>query len=188
MERRFRDPDEELPMTPLPFTEIEIGTKPLYRIQSCPDRYWTGAVYGDRQVVMGLMYPKLVAVLFDSEGNLLEVQTRLFSFKAKSMGPNGPYLLGGEEFERKLDVELSSWQSNLGFLEGPISVKPYWLPEYWTGIEDIPQGLREILEDPEEDEEDQRLELEALDDWIREGNFVFWWCENYHLDRDGEGI
>ena len=175
-------------MAPLPFTEIEIGTKPLYRIQSCPDIYWTGTVYGGRRVVMGLMYPELVAVLFDSTGSLLEVRTHPLPFKAKAVDPRGPYVLFGEEFDRKLVVELSSWQSDLGFLEGPISVKPYWLPEYWTGIEDIPQGLREILEYPEEDEEEHRLELEDLDNWIREGNFVFWWGENHYINRDGEAM
>jgi hypothetical protein len=177
-------------MSLLPFTEIEIGTKPLYRIQSCPDRYWTGTVYGDRQVVMGLMYPELVVVLFDSEGNLLEIQTRLLHFKAKSMGPNGPYLLGGEEFERKLDIQLSSWQSEMGFQEGTISVKPFWSSEYWTGIEDIPQGSREMLENIEEIEDEEEMQdfLDSMDRWKQEGNFVFWWCKDYFVNRDGEGI
>jgi hypothetical protein len=139
---------------------------------------------------MGLMYPRLVAIFFDSSGSLLEVRTRPLPFEAKSMAPGGPYMLFGGEFRRKLAVELSSWQSEMGFQEGTISVKPYWLPEYWTGIEDIPQGLREMLENPEEieDEEDRRLCLEVIEGWIQDGNFVFWWCENYHMNRDGEGM
>ena len=56
------------------------------------------------------------------------------------------------------------------FTVAPIHVRRFWLPEHSTGIEDLPEGLKEYCTDPDEFEgDDQDAEL-----WIEAGQFAFY--------------
>jgi len=43
-----------------------------------------------------------------------------------------------------------------------------------------------LTELDEMSEEERREFLELVDRWNKDGMFVFWWAEDYFIDRDGE--
>src|SRR5262245_31899616 len=71
----------------------------------------------------------------------------------------------------------------LPFTEGPISVRRFWLPERWLGIEDLDSELALFYRNPEE----FVMEEKDIDWWIRVGQFVFHcgWSE-YVLGAEGQ--
>ena len=133
---------------------------------------------------MGLLYPHLVAVFFDSSGDLLKKEERMLSFQAQRVVDSGAFRVSEKGFQEKMVKELTHWQKMIGFAECRISVKPFFFHDERIGIEDMPFHLREVIEHPDLIEDGDPFGLASeIKRWTREGDYVFWWCEDYYIDK-----
>jgi hypothetical protein len=155
----------------------------LFTIQ--PGDFDTGVCSDGRQVVMGLLCPHLVAYFFDLEGNVLGGERRLWERPAERMSNNGPYILHSQGFCEALDRQKQSWKDQLGFQTAAIRLKQFFDSENFVGIEPLPHHYKDLESDKEiEGEERQQLE-EMRESWMKDGSFVWWWCEEYYMSKDG---
>jgi len=84
---------------------------------------------------------------------------------------------------------LLQWQAEFGFIEGPVIVESYYIPELSIGIEDLPRHFNKFLKDPASFSKDEQFNYpEIIRDWTTDGNFVLWLGRDYYLNKDGEVI
>jgi hypothetical protein len=75
----------------------------------------------------------------------------------------------------------------LSFTPGTIRVKPFFLPDLWIGIRNLPDHYQKFLDNPADaSEEERRYYPEKIRDWRESGSFVLWFNEDYYLSKDGE--
>jgi hypothetical protein len=155
----------------------------MFQIRSRPDTYQTGTTSDGRLVVVGpFRHPWVIAVIFDRQGTFLGVERRAVQAATKQVWDEG-------FFQECLDRIIASWKADNGFIEGPIRVKPFFLSEYCIGIEEFPLDLSDYLSNPSKYSlEDQMEFARDVERWKSEGNFVFYWSESYHLDKDGDSL
>lgn len=73
------------------------------------------------------------------------------------------------------------------FTPGTISVRAFFLPELWLGIQDLPDHYQDFLDHPENSNEDERQYYpKEIEEWRDSGSFVLLWNEDYYLNADGE--
>src|SRR5262245_57965913 len=105
-----------------------------YPIQPTAGYFDAGLTSDNRQVLMGLCCPELVALLFDPQGNLLEVRRRHLEFLRRS----GVYVDGEpiegrvriyDIYDERIAERLQSWQQEMGFQPQLIKVKRFFLPD-----------------------------------------------------------
>jgi hypothetical protein len=122
-------------------------------------------------------------VFFDSRGTLLGPQKRAVSTESNPVGWDD------RTFQECSSRALASWKAEIGFREEPIRVKPFFLKEYRIGIEEFPLDLADYLSNPSKYPPEDQIEfLKDVESWKREGSFVFFWSESYHLDKNGEPL
>ncbi|MEO7719700.1 MAG: hypothetical protein ABIY70_26135 [Capsulimonas sp.] len=143
-----------------------------YSIQNNTFYFHTGRLSDGGQAILGVQMPTLLMVKFDADGNYVEVVVKDF-----------PPDLSFDE----LSEHLKSWRAELGITPATISVKQFFLKDIWVGIQDLPDHYLEVLRNPENFDAEELAELQE-DIRIRQeqGDFVFYWCEDYYLDRSGE--
>ena len=143
----------------------------LYTITSDFLHFNTGRLADGTQILMGQQWSELVSVEFDAAGNYLRTATRDFD----------------QSDEDELSVSTRSIQAEIGLIPGAISVKRFSLPERHIGIRDLPDHYQDVLDRPEDFNEEQRRELlEDIRQWQEAGDFVLEWDEDYYFSRDGE--
>ncbi len=164
------------------------GANHLYPIKPHERRWiYAGVTSDNRQTLMGLFRPNLVAIFFNKDGSLLGVEER-------------PLQALGQNYER-IEHDLSAWQEELGFQPVTIRVRKFFvLNEAGTprenawhldgiGIVDYPAFYHDVLAHPEKYTEDEidhvRIEQPR---WGRDGDFVLWWGNDYWFDGTGECI
>lgn len=146
---------------------------------------------------MGLYCPNLVAIFFDREGNLRDVQQRVLRFMVEDAERG----VGTFIYDERIEPELLSWQGDLGFQPATIRVHKFVVLEEsgnkdekvcqrdGIGIQDYPAFYYDLLATPhdytEEDREHVRNELPR---WEKDGQFVLWWGNDYWFDGTGECI
>lgn len=159
-----------------------ISSKRLYNIQNDAVYFHTGRVKNGNQVLMGVLMPELVMVEFDGDGNYLGITTREIPKQFLSV-INDIYRIEG--YIQSALIE--NWQDEIGLMPGTISVKKFFLPDRWIGIQDLPDHFQEILDQPEVYDEEFRREIQdEMKQWLDSGNFVFWWGNDYYLNQEGE--
>jgi hypothetical protein len=122
-------------------------------------------------------------VFFDIHGTFLAVERRLVRVGIDAEEPDDG------RYQDALEKTLALWKSALGFKERPIMVKRFFLPEYTIGIEEFPLDLADYLANPSEyPTEEQKEFSKDIESWKSAGNFVFFWSESYHLDKNGETL
>jgi hypothetical protein len=143
--------------------------------------FYAGRLADGRQALLGVYLPKLVLVLFDAAGNYLEYQTRPLADGPKS----GPVT---DVDRAEFVTRRQRWQRELGWQEQPIQVRRFALPEQRIYLADYPEWATLLLYDPYSYPTPQeRAELRRqMEEWDREGCFVFWWSRDYHMNKDGE--
>jgi hypothetical protein len=151
----------------------------LYWIEGYPHHgYWTGTTADGSQVLVVILAPHIIAIFFDHEGNLLEVQERRLSPSTLAMAEKGIYA----GFRRQSDEDVSSWLDSLGIHESVIKVKRFFLPDYHVGIVDFPQFFQDILRNPSAYSEDEQRGAEsAKARWFKEGIFELWLNDGTNL-------
>jgi hypothetical protein len=133
---------------------------------------------------MGLLCPTLVAYFFAPDGVLLRTEERPWDYPAPRLHGTGPYSIYDPEFRSKLQLQFASWQAEIGFRPEVIWIQAFLDLERFVGIEAIPEHL---LTGEEDEDAAECIEREkALQDWIANGNFVFWWAKDYYMSKDGE--
>ena len=160
----------------------------MYRIVSHPmGDYITGRTSTNEQCLIGLRYPYVVLVLFDSKGAFRELRMRELTSPARSLGENGPYLIDSPEFRDALREQLWRWQEEIGSRESPIVVEPFCLEGMDIGIESLPTHFREFAQQPNEfSGEDRANYPELIDRWSSTNRFVLSWGTDYYLTESGE--
>jgi hypothetical protein len=84
---------------------------------------------------------------------------------------------------------ISLWKLQIGFVEKPICVRPFFLADYSIGISTFPLDLADYLANPSKyQKEDQEEFSRDVERWKNDGNFVFYWSESYHLDKNGDSL
>jgi hypothetical protein len=137
-----------------------------------------------RLVVIGpFHHPSVVACFFDNDGGFLGLERRLVPSETQRDSADSA------AFNTRLKALVASWKGELGFKKQAIKVKPFFLKEYSIGIEEYPLDLADFLADPTKYSAEDQLEfLRDIEQWKREGNFIFFWSESYHLDRNGDSL
>lgn len=154
----------------------------LYNIQNDVYHYHTGLLENGNQVLMGVQLPELVMVEFNPEGHFVELAARDISGKLQRYNC-GLYELDDD----MLLVELRIWQSEIGLTPSTISVREFFFPDRWIGIKDIPEHYQDVIERPEDYDEERRRQLQDdIREWSEDGSFVLYWNEDYYLSKEGE--
>lgn len=131
--------------------------------------WWTGTLAGGQQVFLG----PTAFLVFDQEGNLMRAEN-------SSRYPVPPEW---HAFPQPPAHGSTAWLANLGFRECPIQVLRLWLPEFWVGIEDMPDTLAEFYTQPEAFE-GEPSDVQA---WIDADEYVFHaGCGDYFMNSAGE--
>lgn len=119
----------------------------------------------------------MVAVQFAPDGSFTNVVTK--EFPDQQIGPLAPQ-------SRR---ELRRWERELKAHDATISIKRFFIPERQIGIQDLPEHYLEFLANRDTYDEERRRELQSdVDNWLRDGDFVLYWTEDYYLDRTGEVV
>lgn len=170
----------------------------LYRIKPHEQELIFAGVTADRrQVLMGLYCPNLVAIFFNRDGHLIDVQQRVLKFMQEDMERG----VGTDIDDLRIEPELEAWQEELGYQPAPINVHNFFVLEGsrdkedhgWQregiGIVDYPAHFHAILSNPDSYSEEQRQHVnEELPRWEQQGQFVLWWGNDYWFDGSGECV
>jgi hypothetical protein len=157
----------------------------LYPLQYDPD-FETGFCADGRQVVMGLLCPCLVAYFFDANGIWIGKEINPWEYPAPTHPASGRYLLSDAAFISAMDRQTTAFQEKIGFRPGTIRVKSFFDEEYGIGIELLPEHYVDIETSPYIPDEERQNFLESRDDWLENGNFVWWWGKDYYMSAEGE--
>lgn len=153
----------------------------LYKIQHEPCYFYAGIIANGNQILAGVQMPNLVMVLFDADGCYREVIDKPIPDEFL-LQRNGIYLVPDA-----VDDLVENWCNDLGYLAGTISIQAFYLADRWIGIKEFPRHFQEILDSPEEYDQEFRDSIEAdMKLWKESGDFVFQWDEEYYMNREGE--
>jgi hypothetical protein len=154
--------------------------------------FGTGKDPSGRQVLFGILGDERIGVFFDEKG-------RVESSRIEGVQHSDP-AAGAPSAVDSLYPELASWSQELGVVPETIRIQRFHIPlerdqpskpwEYdGVGIEDLPWHYRAFLANPATVEERDRKTLqEEIENWIRRGDFVLWWGNDFDINRDGEVV
>ena len=128
-----------------------------FRIKSYGIDFATGRGASGAQFLMGLLCPDVVLYRFDPRGNLLGGQSRRWCRAAARI--NGAYRIDDPAFQEHIARQIASWQSEIGFVKGPIEVCAFFDGDKYVGV------------GPPEDQD---------------CHHVLWWAKDYWLSENGD--
>lgn len=166
-------------------TMSELVTNPeaMFRISSDEHDFKTGLTAVGNQVLMGILYPSLVAIMFDVEGKLDHVERR--PAPTPRIVSGHPQLFDAE-YEAKYLGLLRDWQRVIGFTEKPITVRKFSIDG--VAVFERPSHFNDFIRDPigeEPNELERRRIQEMIARWEREGRFVLRWGKDFWMNADG---
>jgi len=105
-------------------------------------------------------------------------------------GPSGeltePLLLKADQPKQRAE-RLEDWKAEVGFETKPIRIRKFYLDRYQLGIADLPSGMQEAVDSPDEfDEEELEMVMADIDGWLKDGQFVLKWGNEYYMNAAGE--
>jgi hypothetical protein len=134
----------------------------LYTLKSEYD-WWTGTLADGRQVLISRW-----VIYFDQAG-------RFLSF---------------EEGNHEEPEEETFWRDDLGFVEGPIHIRRFAVPEHGISIQDLPSHMQEFIADPSEDswnDEEREEYPKCIQEWLESGQYALELPGNeYWMHKTGE--
>jgi hypothetical protein len=156
-----------------------------YTLQGDRNRnFLTGRIPGNRQVLVVIHYPYLVAIVFDLEGKVTCVQKRLLSTSTQELalrlGLDEAMLEQGNE-------ELATWLNDLGYCPGKITVRKFLVPEHHIGITDFPEHLLAVLREVDTSDDERQFAKSELKQWATKGLFILWLNKSADLWINGQG-
>jgi hypothetical protein len=158
----------------------------LFPVRSAPDRYfYAGLLPSGRQALVGRsVHGYILVALFGPDGELIEVVRRDLPSPPAEPGPGRIREVDEDRFEEYLGREF-------GFTPGLIRVKEFRLPAEMFGVYPLPDYFREFLTDPSSpayDEEDRQALPEVIERWVKDGQFVLEWGNDFWLNSQGEVV
>lgn len=128
----------------------------------------TGRSHSGYQFILGLQLPELVLIRFDASGKLESFEVR-------------PIRIGMDAVEA-----LQEWEQEISFSVGMIELCEFFIEERIIGISVLPDYLQEVIDDPASVDHDRRIVLQKdINEWLKRGDFVFHWDEEYFCNADG---
>jgi hypothetical protein len=122
-----------------------------------------------------------VAIVFDSEGNAVDVIKEPLIPYHPAGGP------GSVEAQEARDMAaIEALENELGFAGGTIRIRRQAIADLI--IEDWPSYFDDFLQNPSEfepREENQQRVMESIRRWQREGCYVLWFGKDYWMEGDG---
>ncbi len=158
----------------------------LFPIQNDEATLATGICADGRQVMMGLICPQLVAYFFDRDGEIIGGERQQWNHPAPSMGEDGPYQIYDLAFRVAIAEQMKDWQTKLGFKQSKIEIQDFFDDELYVGITLIPDHLELEEIEKTDDLEERKYFEEDRENWLANGNFVWWWCEEYWMSKEGK--
>jgi len=152
-----------------------------YAIQDNGSYFRAGHLPNGNQVLMGIQLPNVTLVEFDHAGSFVGVYCRPIATVGE------PSSFSPAELADSGAVTIAVWQDQIGFVSATIHLRPFYIDSAWIGIRDLPEHYRDVIENPE-DYDDERREtlMQDIGVWRERGDFVLEWCEEYYMDRAGE--
>lgn len=156
------------------------STSRLYTLSTYGTAFQTGVTPSGEQVLLGVYELSMVLVRFDASGELLGVERRPLS----GMDTTSPVV------SEQVKEQLAAWLAELSWVEQPIRVFKFLLSDCRVYISDFPNWAIVLYYDPDSctDLEERRQSREQMASWEEAGKFVFWWGNDYHMNKDGEVI
>jgi len=156
----------------------------FYQIQNNPHYFHTGHAGNGDQILIGPRLPKLAMLRFDADGNFLGLRVR--AIPRDLLHFDGSVI----HIDRAiLDAFVEKWKTEIELSPGTISIRPFFMIEKRIGIKDLPDSFEELQNHSEELDPETRHDLEDdLQHWLDAGNFVFWWNQDYYLNREGKVV
>ena len=138
----------------------------FYSIKGSRDYFRTGVSSIDgTQILCGRQGNSIVCLKFSADGKFIGSQTALLS---------NP---GDDEVTSE---EIASWAEQNGYNPGTIRVHKFVVPDRTIGIRDFPDYLQEYIDYPTKFSKDRQEHLSrCVDEWVRSGNYVLIWNEDY---------
>jgi hypothetical protein len=126
---------------------------------------------------MGILLPEMLLVHFDSAGRYQRIEVRPLK---------GTYVAHDDSGALQ---ELRDWQKELHFAPSPIRVRIFFEANRTIGIRALPDHYQEAIDYPETFEPSRlKLLLDDVQEWRARGDFVFYWGEDYYLDKEGDVV
>lgn len=142
--------------------------------------YYTGQVGDGRQLLLGWAYDGLIALWFDSRGELLNTE--------KLTPPAAEVVADGGASQGASLRLLRGWLPQVGYKSASIQVRWFrvWVDDFPIYLKGLPEGLDgtygAISHAPEQVSETKK----TIEEWRAEKNVVFvWGDESFCLNADG---
>ena len=156
----------------------------LFVLNSHGDDYFAGQLADGRQVVMGLLAPRIWLYVFDADGAFIERQARDWEHPAPTLGESDIWRLGNAQFKERLNAQIEGWQQEIGFTSATIYIQYFYDDELNIGIELLPESLRDLSWCQTEA---QRREMQReIEEWQEQGYFVFHWTKDHLISAEGK--
>ena len=140
----------------------------LYLIVGSPISYYTGLTYDGFQVLIVPLFPIRLVVFFDIDGKLMEVEEHAL-MKSLETSDNPVKTL---ENATETTHTLNALFQRIGYKEGRIRVKRFFLNKYKIGIRDFPEIFIDTIRNPSRYCSDEiAVAKNELNRWSKEGVF-----------------
>ena len=91
-------------------------------------------------------------------------------------------------YDSRVLESIEAWKTEMNFRGATIKVKKFFSQELYVGIQDYPPDFDDTLSNPKSSDEEKRSARESIKMWKKEREFVFWWGNDYWLDKSGEVV
>lgn len=140
-----------------------------YLIKDSYDYFRTGKLISGDQVLMGKQGGRLICLVFNAAGDLLDWQAR------------------SAATEQDMQDRVQEWLIEIEVQPGTISVKAFSVPELGIEIREMPDYLDEFVRFPERFSADRAEHLsQRVAEWKASGAYVLIWDEDFEMNHDGD--
>lgn len=150
----------------------------LYSLQSHPDYYFCVGRSDTAQALWGLVGEEVYIIWFTFSGDMREGE----------LLNRADLLASTDKLDHNIVLDKATLylQHEFNLEDQKISVKRFWLGDMDIGIEDVTDNIKECLVDSSSFTPDEIVDCEeSLEIWKSEGQFAFWWEQNFYVSLDG---
>ena len=148
-----------------------------YKLRSHPSYGFYVGRSNNGQAIWGLGEDWIDIIWFDLAGNFERFEKIAFIDFIKAEGFQSDIL-----FEKANNFIYQRFN----LIDETVSLKRFWLEEIETGIEDLTETMKEFLSEPDAFDDEETIEYkEILEEWKNEGQYVFWWGQDFYVNKDG---
>jgi hypothetical protein len=155
----------------------------LFPVRNAPERYfYAGHLADGRQALIARsVYGRIIAALFDREGELVEV--------IRQELPSPPVLPDSDGFREVDEDDFHAYlKREFGFSPGLVHVKEFYIAPEGFAVYQLPWHFQEFLRDPGSllfADEERGVFPRLIEEWQERGEFVLEWGNDFWLDGTG---